>query len=281
MANIDVSVITPTYRREKEVVDAVRSALRQEGVRVEAIVIDDTAEGTAREAVQALGDERVRYQKREIPSKGRPATVRNDGARLAQGRYLHFLDDDDTLVPGALRDLVQALDARPDRGVAIGRVVPFGDDPDWLHDKRTYFERVARIGASTPSSLWTVAHILFLGTLYVNSACMVRRELFEPLGGFDATIPVYEDVDFHMRAARRFGHVYVDRPVLNYRTGKPSLMHDLGKDDTLVRQSYAIIHRKYKEDHGMLEYLALQLATRLLPFSWVRRLPFDVGAKAS
>lgn len=269
----DVSVITPTFRRPKELVEAVRSALSQTGVTVEVIVLDDSPEGSAREAIEGLGDARVRYVKREVPSKGRPAVCRNEGAQLARGRYLHFLDDDDMLADGALQAVVQALDARPDVGVSVGWVCPFGDDADWLKNKKDYFEAAAKVGATTPRSRWVVAHILFIGTLYVNSACTIRRELFNQLGGVDPTIPVYEDVDFYMRAIRRFGHVYVNRPVLLYRTGRPSLMHNLGKDDTLVKQSNAMIHEKYKRDFGASEYRTMQLLTKLLPFSVVRHLP--------
>ena len=265
VSTVDVSVITPTFRRERQLVEAVRSALGQEGVTVESLVLDDSPEGSARGAVDGIGDPRVRYAKREVPSGGKPALVRNEAVRLARGRYVHFLDDDDRLADGALQAMVKALDARPDRGVAIGWVVPFGDDPKSLEEKRVYFERAAKVGASQPSSLLTVATILFRGTLMVNSACMIRREYIEPLGGFDPSIPVYEDVDFYMRATRRYGHVYVDRPVLHYRTGAPSLMHDLKGDNAKVEESYGIIHRKYRQQHGAVEFLALKVLSRFLP----------------
>lgn len=266
MSAVDVSVIVPTFRREKLVVEAVRSALAQEGVSVEVLVFDDSPEGSARELVEGLGDARVSYRKQEKPSGGRPALVRNEGAKLARGRYLHFLDDDDRVAEGAYRSVVQALDARPDVGVSVGWVVPFGDDPTAREEKRKYFEWAAKVGAGTPNSLLTVATILFRGTLMVNSACMIRREHVEPLGGFDPTIPVYEDVDFYLRAIRRFGHVYVDRPMLHYRTGAPSLMHNLGKEtDARVTQSYAIIGRKYRQEHGWLEFKALQAWAKLWP----------------
>jgi GT2 family glycosyltransferase len=274
MSTPDVTVVIPTHQREEEVVKAVKSALSQEGVGVECLVLDDTREGTARAGLEALNDDRVRYLVRDVPSGGRPAVVRNEGAALARGRYLHFLDDDDMLADGALEFAVGELERNPSRGVAIGWVVPFGDDPYWLDNKRSYFERAAKVARATPSSLWTVVHVLFRGTLFVNSACLIRREYFQPLGGFDPTIPVYEDVDFWMRAIRRYGHVYLDRPVLLYRTGKPSLMHNLGHEVKLVRESNAMIHAKYRRDHGAFEYHLLQACARLLPFELLRHLPF-------
>jgi GT2 family glycosyltransferase len=258
-SSVDVSVIVPTHRREHEVVHAVRSALRQRGVEVEVLVLDDASDGGARGGIEALGDPRVRYVRRATSSGGRPALVRNEGAALARGRYLHFLDDDDLLEDGALDALVGALDARPDAGVAIGRVVPFGDDPAWLEDKRSYFEWAATVGPTLRSRYHFVAQILFRGTIMVNSACLIRRECFAPVGGFDPEIPVYEDVEFFTRAVRRFGFVYVDRPILNYRTGAPSLMHALGHDNAKVAESYAIICRKYRAERGPLEYYALHL----------------------
>lgn len=264
---IDVSVVIPTFRREKQLVEAVHSALAQEGVSVEVLVLDDSPEGSARQAVESIGDPRVRYTKQAVPSKGRPAVVRNAGAKQVQGRYVHFLDDDDRVAEGAYRDVVRTLDARPDAGVAVGWVVPFGDHPPSLENKRAYFAQSARIGAATPNRLLAVATILFQGTLMVNSACLIRREHIEPLGGFDPDIPLYEDVDFYMRGIRRFGHVYLSRPVLHYRTGAPSLIHDLQGDMTRVQESYAIIHRKYRERHGWLEYRLLQAWARLWPHS--------------
>lgn len=274
MSTIDVSVIIPTYRREQQVCEAVQSALSQQGVSVECIVLDDSPDASARQAINALQDPRITYVARTTPSNGRPAVARNEGAAIAKGRYLHFLDDDDHLCEGALHDVVTALDARPNVGVAVGWVVPFGDDPYWLKDKVDYFQKAAKVGAQTPSSLWVTAHILFRGTLMVNSACVMRRSCFAQLGGFDAGIPVYEDVDLWMRGIRRFGHIYVSRPVLHYRVGQPSLMHNLGKKpEKDVLSSNAIIHAKYIKERGQLEYRTLQLLTKFLPFGLIRHIP--------
>lgn len=272
----DISAIIPTHRREREVVAAVHSALAQERVSVECLVVDDSSDGSAEQAIRAIGDDRVRYIRREVPSNGRPALVRNEAAPHARGRYLHFLDDDDLVADGAYSELVSQLDLKPGVGVGLGWVVPFGDDSEWLNDKAQYFSRAARIAGETKESIWTVAHILFRGTLMVNSACVIRRHLFESLGGYDPTIPVYEDVDFWMRAIRRYGHIYVNHPIHLYRTGRPSLMHDLGHDMSLVVDSNRMIHEKYRREWGMLEYSFLQVATKLLPFPVARNIPFHL-----
>ena len=58
MSRPDVSVITPTFRSEKQVVESVQSALAQKGVSVEVIVLDDSPDGSARSAVESIRDAR-------------------------------------------------------------------------------------------------------------------------------------------------------------------------------------------------------------------------------
>lgn len=267
MESVDVSIITPTFRRGEKLLEAVDSALSQQGVKLEMLILDDSPEGSAEPIVKRVTDSRVRYIKQKVPSGGRPAQVRNDGAKLARGRYVYCLDDDDRVAQGALADVVAALDARPKVGVAVGQVVPFGEDPVALLDKRTYFEAAARVASKINSSLSFVAHILFRGPLMVNSACVIRRELIAPLGGYDTSMVVYEDIDFFMRAIRQYGHVYINRPILHYRTGAPSLMHDLHGDNGPVAQGYEIMYRKYREQRGELEFHLLKGWARFLPSS--------------
>lgn len=262
----DVSVVIPTYRREREVVEAIRSALSQEGISLEVLVLDDTPEGTATNAVISLGDPRVRYVKRAVTSQGKPALVRNEAMEQARGRYLYFLDDDDHVLPGALRALASGLEAKPSAAVAYGTVQPFGQDSQIVARYSEWFEWAAHVSRFLAHSSWlAVGTILFRGTLIINSVCMMRRECALALGGYDATIPVYEDVEFHMRGMRRWGHVFVDHPVLHYRTGAPSLIHNLKGNQEPIQRSYKIIHRKYKETYGLADYRALQVASKLLP----------------
>jgi GT2 family glycosyltransferase len=262
VAEPTVSVVIPTFRREATLREAVVSALAQEGVPLEVIVLDDSPEASARDAIAAIGDGRVRYVHRATPSGGVPALVRNEGLAMARGRYVHFLDDDDRLAGGALAALVAALEAAPRAGVAVGVVVPFGDDAAVLARQRAYFARAAARLRRGGGRIRLTATLLFEPTPLVNSACMIRRECAERVGGYAPAVARCEDVDFYMRAIRRCGHVFVDRPVVHYRTGAPSLMHSLAEDSSLLAESYRAIYRRYRREHGVLELALLRAVAR-------------------
>jgi len=231
-------------------------------VQLEIIVVDDSAEGSARSAVASVDDPRVHYELRTEPSGGRPARVRNDGASLARGRYLYFLDDDDLLFPDTLSTMMRALDAAPDAGMAFGVILPFGADELRLHQQQAYFVNARRLAAKLRTAHQLSASLIFCPAVLVNSACMARRSVFENVGGFDAGIPVCEDADLWARIADATGFVFIDQPVVNYRTGATSLMHNLADGDAKLHVSYRYMQQKYRQAHGALKFLAMKLWAR-------------------
>ncbi|MFO0761323.1 MAG: glycosyltransferase [Byssovorax sp.] len=257
-----MSVIIPTFHREHEVIEATRSALDQREVEVEVIVLDDSAEGSARGAIEAIGDARVRYVKRAVPSGGAPALARNEGMALARGRFLVFLDDDDRLDDGALAALAAAIEHPPGAGAAIGVVRPFGAGAIGVEE--AYFARAAARLRACRSRRALLACLLFKEAPIINSACMIRRDLARSLGGYDAHVLHCEDADLYLRAARRSGAVFVDRTVVHYRVSGESRIHRGGLEGEM-NAAYRRIHEKYRQEHGSLKFLALKLLARLYP----------------
>jgi glycosyltransferase involved in cell wall biosynthesis len=269
-ASAEVSVIIATYRREKLLLEAVSSVRSQQGVEVEVVVVDDSPEGSARQAMTALNDPAVRYVHRLAPSGGRPGAVRNDGVALARAPLIHFLDDDDRLFDGALYDLAVALRASASP-MAFGRVVPFGDDDPKMRDvQREYFTRMAAALRRIRGRRWFAAQLLFRDMPLINSACMVRRDAFQAHGGYDPTLRCCEDVDLFLRLGRASGYTFVDRDVLHYRVGAPSVMNELrraeggggGSGSGMQREAYGKMHARYKDEYGTIEYRALQVLAR-------------------
>jgi GT2 family glycosyltransferase len=261
--------------------EALNSVLSQQGVTIEVIVIDDCPDGSARAVAEAAGG-RVRYFQNPKPTGGVPSVVRNLGWRHAEGRFIHFLDDDDLAPAGHYSAVKQALELRPEIGVIFGRIEPFGDcPPDQLTHERRFFRDAAKRaeGCARFGPKWAFAgQMLFDKTLLVCSACVIRRECVEALGGFDPEIRLMEDSDFFLRAMRQSGACFIERTVLHYRIGSPSLLHGLDPDPARrVEQMHGRrrMRAKYLKERGALEFLFLALFTRAVRVAWRRAAPTD------
>jgi glycosyltransferase involved in cell wall biosynthesis len=265
----EVSVIIPTFKRPAELAEAISSVLTQHEVKVEILVVDDCPEGSAELVVRNRADPRVAYLKNPKPSEGVPSQVRNMGWPKARGNYVHFLDDDDRVADGHYEAVKAAFAANPKIGLVFGRVEPFANVASaQLEHEHQYFADAARKAAICGrfgSRLAFTGRMLFDKALLVCSASVIRRRCLEQLGGFDPEIRLMEDADYHLRAMREYGAIFIDRPAVHYRIGSPSLMHSLNPTAE-QREGERLGHRqmqtKYSKQHGVLEFYALALFTR-------------------
>jgi len=258
----DVSIMIPTFRRENELLSAINSVLEIRELKLEVLVADDSPEGSAERFVRTIADERVRYQKRDRPTGGLPAIVRNDLARTARGRVFYFLDDDDTVEPRTLVEMYKKL-MTSSVGVAIGAVHPVGDPNSEVvrHEQEHY--AFARVRLQTYVSRYQfLSRMLCDVPPLVCSAAMVKKDAFHRVGGFNTELPLWEDVDFYLRAARESGYIFVDKILLHRKTGGNSLVQN-AKDDSRIGESFQMMSKMYRKNYGTLEWTALKILSRL------------------
>lgn len=266
----DVSIVMATCAREMTLAAAIRSALAQQGVTIEVVVVDDSAWGEAAAIVAAIADPRVRYVRSATPGGG-PCRARNDGWPEARGACVFFMDDDDLLADGGLAALVQLLREHPDAGVAVGTIQPFGDDEALVSQSHAHFQRSRQAMAAMRSRWQLVSTLLFADAPLNSGCCIVRRACLPALGGYAIEVARCEGVDLYARAIRRFGFVFTDRPLLHYRIDARSLMH--ASSGELVGAAYRSIQRRYRREFGTLEYLALRV--RAAAAAWHRPRPSE------
>jgi glycosyltransferase involved in cell wall biosynthesis len=263
---IDVSVVMATYRRPSTIVDAIRSSLEQQGVQVEVIVVDDCPDGSAEPAVLGMADPRIRYVRNPNPSNGKPALARNLGWPLAKAEIVHFADDDDIVPQGFYRDAVDEFARSPNVGILFGRIEVFGEPSQALEDDRNLFVRSARRAERLQrlnSARAFAAHLLFLEILFVGGSSIVRRRVLTELGGLPSRTEIMEDLDFLIRATRKFGAKYMDRVSLYYRVW-PSRMHSQTDLQAVLNRVYRRIHQDYRRDFGAFDFYTLKIAARAL-----------------
>jgi len=96
---------------------AISSVLRQDFADFQLVVVDDGSTDNTKEVLGAFADPRLCYSR--LSENMGMFAARKRGLDLTKGDYVCFLDDDDELLPGALRTTVESLDRLSPMGVKM------------------------------------------------------------------------------------------------------------------------------------------------------------------
>ncbi|ECQ7164294.1 glycosyltransferase [Campylobacter jejuni] len=131
-----ISVVMPTYNREKYVAEAIESILNQSFTNFEFIIIDDGSSDNTCKIIEefAKRDCRIIFLKNTC-NKGIVYTL-NRGIKLSKGKYIARMDDDDTSVFNRFQKQIEYLDKNEDI-VVLGSYVESSDEngikhPTWV-----------------------------------------------------------------------------------------------------------------------------------------------------
>jgi glycosyltransferase involved in cell wall biosynthesis len=181
------STIIPTIGRST-LMRAVDSVLQQSlppPDDFEVIVVNDSGEPLPAARWQA--DARVRVIETQRHER---SVARNTGAAIARGTFLHFLDDDDWLLPDALR-----------RMSALARAYPRAD---WLYGGSSVTDRHARPIVQLRHGLHGNAFVQVMAGEWIPlQASFIRAESFFAVGGFTPNLSGPEDIDVCRRVLLR------------------------------------------------------------------------------
>lgn len=99
---VDVTFLIPAFNAERTIARAIRSALAQQEVAVEVVVVDDCSTDRTIEIARSFPDVRIV----QLEQNRGPGGARNAGIAAASGRWVAMLDADDAVYPDRLRRLL-------------------------------------------------------------------------------------------------------------------------------------------------------------------------------
>ncbi len=189
-----VAVVIPCFNDGRFLGEALDSVAEQE--RCELVIVDDGSSDP--ETLSLLDSLRASGTRVVSQPNAGLGPARMAGVAATSAPYVHPLDADDRLAPGALTVLADALDADPKAAAAWGSYRTFGTS-----------------ACHFPTAPWLDPwRITYLDE--IPGTTMVRRDAIEAVGGWDAV--GYEDWDFWMKLAENgFGGVGVPQVTLHYR----------------------------------------------------------------
>jgi len=183
-----VSVIVPTYNRGWAVAEAIESVLSQTVKNYELIVVDDGSIDNTSDILEAFKEHIVWVRQENSGVSG----ARNAGMARARGRFFAFLDSDDLWLPEKLSEQTAFFDSHPDALICQTEEIWIRNgvrvNPKQKHKK--------------PSGDIFIPSLALC--LVSPSAVMIKRELFDEVGGFDEDLPACEDYDLWLRVSRKY-----------------------------------------------------------------------------
>lgn len=249
------TVIIPAYNASQYLSDTIKSVLAQTFTDFELLIIDDgSIDNTAEIANHYCQlDNRVNLISQ---SNQGVSSARNQGIKLANGKYIAFLDSDDCWLPNKLVRHLEHLNENSKVGVSFGKV-------EFLN---TSGELTGYL-SNSPLTAIESEYLLSENPTITTSNIVARQEVFEQVGGFDERISYSEDLEWLLRLACKgtWEIEGINEILTQYRTSQSSLSSDLHKMEqgwnflinrVMTYAPYLVNQHYYKAKSTYLRYLA-------------------------
>jgi len=235
-----ISIITPTFNAGSTLCDALESVRNQMGDDTEHLMMDACSTDKTLELSKRYPHLIVRSE----PDRGIYDGM-NKGAELARGEWLLFLQGDDWLPAGTVDAYRKVIAEDPSIEMICG-------DCEAVRNMLGKWESVWSV-ANPASKKLTVQNIA-LGEPMIN-ARLIRKDVFQRLGGFSLKYSLASDRDFLLRCAEA-GTRQAEIPSMTYRYRWHAGSSTMTEGNSMTRQLSAEnleVVRSHLLDAGRLE----------------------------
>ncbi|WP_443190531.1 glycosyltransferase [Pseudomonas indica] len=232
------SIILTTYNRPDLLRDALASVGRQTMKNLEVILVNDHGEPV--ESLLGGYDFPITYLY-QGRNQGLSA-ARNAGLKLASGRYVAYLDDDDIYLPDHLANLAQTLEHNPG-SVAYSGVI-------YVKEKLEGGARIELERSMPFQHTQFDKEKLFIQNYIPVNTWAHPRSMLATVGEFDTGLSAFEDWDVLLRMAARYPVVHVPEATAEVHVRESAAAgndHMLGRERKNFLGLYEELYRRHSD----------------------------------
>lgn len=219
-----VSIIIPTYNREKTLERAILSVMNQTYKEWELIIIDDGSSDGTKELVSKYVSPKVHYIKLEM-NQG-VCKSRNIGIKYAKGGYVAFLDSDDEWVADKLEKQMKELEQKGTKVAYCRFSRNYGNDKVTITPNFDYNGNLEG----------DIFYELLLGNFIGAPTMIIAKDILEEVGGFNENLMNLEDYELILRIAKDFYIAFTNEV----------LVHTYAQNDSInINLYHGFFARKY------------------------------------
>ena len=226
-----VSIIIPSYNREKTIKRSINSLLQQTYKNIEIIIVDDCSSDNTEEVVKKMDDDRISYYK--LKENSGACFARNYGINKSRGEYIAFQDSDDMWENDKLQKQIEVLKKNNYDMVTCKihqideeteRVI--GTIPNNINESRLlkFDEIIEKNCISTP-------------VILAKSECV--KDIM-----FDDEMPRFQDWDFALRFLKKYSIYFLNEVLFKQYCQKESIT----KNPQRGIDAYNILLKKYESE---------------------------------
>ena len=234
------SVMIPTYNCAEYLGETLKSVLAADlGVdKMQIVVVDNNSTDNPQAIVEELGAGRVEFyrQPRNVGMMNNFQTC----FELSRGKLIHLLCSDDCVREGFYEKMARPFEEHPELGAAFCRSILIDKHNQWqgLSD----FEMPSS-GILPKSWLHRIAETCCIS---VPSLAVVRREVYEQLGGFDRRCGISGDWEMWARIFAHYPMWFEAEPLAMWRVHLQSANNVNAKSDVFIQENYNTVETIFK-----------------------------------
>ena len=202
--SLRVSVILPTFNRERYLADSITSILDQTKPPLEILVVDDGSTDSTPEICSQFASH-ITYIRQDNAGK---LTAIATGLDKAGGDLVWIMDDDDIAAPDALERLSEPFARNPELVLSYGKMTRFDEGDPQSREKVVEYPDDSR-----PFLVRLMEDCFITG----HPCVLVRRDALQQMRPFDPTVLASVDYYLHLGVARQGPVAFVDSVVLRQR----------------------------------------------------------------